>query len=353
VLRLVWSLVFSLAISMVARTSLADCIGPDACCITDPVRTTIPPPTHVRLGMRIMRIGSVDEQEGTYHAELTLLARWPAGGLRPDPKPRNGGADYGVALDETRLVEGQCYREERLDAAFRTHFWLQRFPFDSQRLRLNLEDRQYADGDLLYENDLWPNTISADAYREIGGWKIQDYPVLTQKHSTFAFPASAPHPRLLLVEIPVEREWMFYVTRYFLPLFLIVALAYCLFWIKPDDLGSAASIGITCVLAIIAFQLTQADHLPRVPYLTVADRVYVVCYAATGFAVLAAIREAFLVSNNRLDDAMALDRRWRKLFPALVIVAIAVSAVTGWRSDPTGSAPVPGELPPAVAPAGE
>jgi len=354
VIRVFCSLLVLLGILAIGRNALcAECSGPDVCCITDPEKATAPLPTHVRLGMRIMHIGSIDEQDGGYHAELTLLARWPAGGLRPDPKPRNGGGDYSVALDETRLDGGQCFHEERLVGSFHTHFWLQRFPFDGQRLRLNLEDRPYADKELVYEDALWPNTISADAYREIGGWQIRDYPSLTQKHSTFAFPASAPHPRLLLVEIPVQREWMFYVTRYFLPLFLIVALAYCLFWIKPDDLGSASSIGITCVLAIIAFQLTQADHLPRVPYLTVADRVYVVCYAATGFAVLAAIREAFLVAEGRLDDAVALDRRWRKLFPALVVVAIAVSAFTGWRSDPTGSALVPGELPPAVAPPGE
>lgn len=330
-----------------------ECAGPDECCITDVSKVTVPLPTHVRLGMRIREIGTVDEQNGFYNAELTLLERWDAGGLRPDPRPRNAGETFNIPLDETRVEGGQCFREQRYNGQFLTWFRLHRFPFDSQNLRLNLEDRVHTDAQLQYETDLWPNTISADAYREIGGWRIADYPrVAFIKHSTFAFPQSSPHPTLILVEIPVKRQYLFYVTRYFLPLFLIVALAYCLFWIKPDDLGSAASIGITCVLAIITFQITQADHLPRVPYLTIADLVYVVCYAATGLAVIATVREAYLVSKGRIEAAEALDKRWRKLFPVAVVVAIAASSVYGWRSE-IGTSDVPYELDPAVAPAGE
>lgn len=344
-----------LAILLCATRAVAasECTGPDECCITDASKVTAPLPTKVRLGMRIRQIGTIDEQNGFYNAELTLLERWGAGGLRPDPRPRNAGQAFDIALDETRLDGGQCFREQRYNGQFMTWFRLHRFPFDSQELRLNLEDRAHTDAQMLYDTELWPNTISADAYREIGGWRIAGYPhVAHVKHSTFAFPQGSAHPTLILVEIPVKRQYLFYVTRYFLPLFLIVALAYCLFWIKPDDLGSAASIGITCVLAIITFQITQADHLPRVPYLTIADLVYVVCYAATGLAVIATVREAYLASQGRVDEAVALDHRWRKWFPVAVVGAIAASSVFGWRSeiDPSD---VPYELPAAVAPAGE
>ena len=116
--------------------------------------------------------------------------------------------------------------------------------------------------------------IAIDAYRELSAWRVEGYPMLEVKRSSFSAVPGQKGPRLLIVSTPIERVSQFYLTRYFLPLFLIVALAYGLFWIKPDDLGSAASVGITCMLAIITFQITQADALPHVPYLTLADRVY-------------------------------------------------------------------------------
>jgi hypothetical protein len=103
--------------------------------------------------------------------------------------------------------------------------------------------------------------------------------------STFAFPMEAPHPQLILVHIPVVRHSWFYVTRFFVPLLLLVAIAYSIFWVKPEDLGSSAGIGITCMLSIIAFQLAQADTLPRVPYLTIADRIYTICYILIAVAL--------------------------------------------------------------------
>ncbi|CAN5153119.1 hypothetical protein BH09MYX1_BH09MYX1_21020 [soil metagenome] len=360
-LRLAFAFAFALVACVIAVVAFArpafaaaaDCGGPDACCISDPAKVTTPLPTHVRMGMRIRRIGNIDEQAAKYEAELTLLSHWPAGGLRPDPKPRNAGSDFTVALDEVRMADGVCYREQRYNGSFLSWFRLRRFPFDSQNLRLNLEDREHTDEQMIYEKDMWPNTISADAYREIGGWKIEDYPHLTAKHSTFAYPDDAPHPMLVLIEIPVQRQWRFYVTRFFLPLFLIVVLAYCLFWIKPEDLGSASSIGITCVLAIITFQITQADRLPKVPYMTIADIVYVICYAATGLAVVSTIREAYLASSGRTSEATALDKRMRWLFPVLVVVAIGLGSLWGWRAEIDPSADVPHRLAAAAKPVGE
>jgi hypothetical protein len=162
----------------------------------------------------------------------------------------------------------------------------------------------------------------------------------------------APHPRLLIVSLPIERLWPFYMSRYFLPLFLIVALAYSLFWIRPDDLGSASSIGITCMLAIIAFQLTQASTLPQVEYLTLADRVYVVCYGATALALALVVAESYLVSRGREALAARIDRLMRWLFPTAFIALATLAAILGWYShkdDP--DADIPYIVPAAQAPA--
>ena len=330
----------------------AQCNGPTGCCVTEPVAAT-PRPTPVRLGLRVMRLRSLNEQAGTYEAELTVLMRWPVGGLRPNPRPRNAGESFTVVLDETRQAGETCFREERIQGAFQTWFRLRRFPFDEQLLRLNLEDREQPPEALRYEPTLWPNTISIDAFRELSGWRFEGYATMTVKRSSFAFPNRTEHPQLLIVNVPVARLWQFYLSRYFFPLFLIVALAYGLFWVRPEDLSSSASIGVTCLLAIIAFQITQASTLPQVSYLTIADLVYMVCYIATALALALTVYEAYLCGNDRKADADALDRRWRWLFPLLFFLSIGAAVLGGWRAHGDPTRDIPHLLPPATPPPGE
>lgn len=349
---LVWTAVATM-LALLAWTGLAcaECTGPSACCVTTPTEGA--PTTHVRLGLRVMRLRSISETAGTFQAELTLLYRWPAGGLRPDPRPRNAGNGFLTVLDETRLVGANCFREQRIQGDFQTWYRLRRFPFDDQLLRLNLEDRTWTTSQLLYETALWPNSIAIDAFRELIGWRITDHPSIVRRSSSFAFPSTAPHPQLMIISVPVARLWQYYLLRYFLPLFIIVGLAYGLFWIRPDDLGSAASIGVTCLLAIITFQITQSGTLPQVPYLTIADRVYIVCYLATAIAMAVTLCEAYLVGQGRREVAEALDRKGRVWFPIAFGVALLVFVALGWQAHSDPMRDVPNLLPPAEPPPGE
>ncbi|MEI8256888.1 MAG: hypothetical protein WCJ30_14540, partial [Deltaproteobacteria bacterium] len=242
----------------------ADCSGPSECCISDAAQVSVPLPEHIRVAMRTMHITAISESSGQWSGELTVVFRWPAGGLRPEAIVRNQASNFSVTVDETTRLGASCHRERRFSASFENWFRLRRFPFDAQDLRVIFEERSLTDQQAIWERDLWPNVIAIDAYRELAAWRFQDYPSLEVKRSSFAAGPQGVHPRLLIVSIPVARLSWFYVSRFFIPLFLLVALAYSIFWIKPDDLGSAASIGITCMLSIIAFQLTQADSLPRV-----------------------------------------------------------------------------------------
>lgn len=339
-----WSVLVALVSLSVGRTAhaAADCDGPPECCVTRASQATALP-TPVRLGLRVMRIEKIAEQDGNYAGELTLTHKWPAGGLRPNPRPRNA-VDVDTSLDETHLRDGFCYREKRLVGTFQTWFRLRRFPFDQHSLRLNLEDREHTPDELRYEPELWPNTISVDALRELTAWTIPTMPHIEEiKVSTFAFPMDAPHPQLILVHIPVIRHSWFYMTRFFVPLLLLVAIAYSIFWVKPEDLGSSSAIGITCMLSIIAFQLAQADTLPRVPYLTIADRIYTICYILIAVALACAVIEAYWARTGRERRAEGLDRVGRKLFPLVFVLACLVSSLWGWyaSSDPDADVFVP------------
>jgi hypothetical protein len=341
-------------VTLVAPRARADCNGPPECCIQDEAHVTVPLPEHVRVGLRLLRVNHVSERDGTFSGDVLILGRYPAGGIWPNFLVRNAGDTVNIVSDRIVRVGDYCYRAREITDTFTSWFRLRRFPFDRQNLQIVLEDDDFDPAQVQYEPVLWPNSMAQDAYRELESWKFTDYPRMLQLASTFTIAPGRPGAHLLVVEIPIERLWEFYITRYFLPLFLIVALAYGLFWIKPEDLGSASSIGITCMLAIIAFQLTQAGTLPQVEYLTLADRVYIVCYIATAVALGIAVWESHQASSDRIARALRVDRTMRLWFPIAFALMVVAAAAMGWRShsdDP--NADIPYVVPAAHPPHGE
>jgi hypothetical protein len=337
------------------RGARADtCDGPAECCITDPAAATAKLPERVRVGLRILRIGEVSERDGSYHADLYVMTRWPAGGVMPTLVARN-------VVDNTNTVEDRvmrgkddfCYHAVRIQDDFETPFVLHRFPFDKQRLRLVLEDFKYRPDVYTYDEELWPMAISNETYRDLAAWRIERFPSFAQRDAAGRFFPGDQPPRLLLLELPVQRVWEFYMSRYFFPLLLIVALSYSLFFVKPDDLASSSGIGITAVLAIIAFQLAQAESMPHVAYMTLADKVYVVCYVFTSLALALTIHGTFISRHGKEARADILQRRYRVLFPLLFVLSFAGAAAWGWQAGAGETAAPPNALPPAKPPAGE
>jgi hypothetical protein len=284
---------------------------------------------------------------------MYVLTRYPAGGLRPDLSIRNAADTPNIVEDRLDLVGGFCYRSRRIQDDMETPYLLRRFPFDTQALKVILEDPSWKPSDYVYDDDLFPLSISKEAYSELAAWKFAAYPTLSQRSARFGFHPGDVPSRILTVDLPVTREWQFYLSRYFIPLLLIVCLSYSLFFIKSSDLASSSGIGITAVLAIIAFQLTQADTMPRVGYLTLADKVYSVCYLFTAAALALTIHGAFVATYNGDEErAHKLQKRYRAGFPILFVACFLSAGLWGWMSG-RGETAEPEMLPPASLPSGE
>jgi len=102
-----------------------------------------------------------------------------------------------------------------------------------------------------------------------------------------------------------------------MPLGLIVFMAWTVFWIDPKHLAPQIGVSTATVFTLIAFQLGLGRFLPRVSYLTRADKFLL---GATGLVFLA-LGEAIMTSKLADSDREKLSRRidlWsRWTYPAL------------------------------------
>lgn len=321
-----------LAALLFVRPALARerCEGPLECCPVEHVEH-LPARVTVSVGVVIVGLYNIDDRAQTWEADYYLYESWrPTTGFTPQTEVVNETSSHSGHFDETVLEQGRCLRTRRLHSTLHSPFNLRRFPFDHQSLTLRFSDAERPSSDVIFDRMPFGPTVGDDARGEALSWVVDPSPRFAVVTRPFAHRPSAPGYAVATVTIHVARRPGFYFTRFFLPLLLILAVAFTVFWIHPDDLGSQASIGVTCLLATIAFQSAQANTLPAVDYLTIADRIYATSYTLVALALLESVYTNILARRGHHHRAARVDRAARVLFPlALVFFSVISVARSG------------------------
>jgi hypothetical protein len=121
----------------------------------------------------------------------------------------------------------------------------------------------------------------------------------------------------------VHRELGHTLWKVLVPLILIVFMAWTVFWIDPTLLPPQVGIATSSVLTLIAFNLSLGYLLPRISYLTRADRFILGCSVLVFLALGETVLTSRLAKTDRYDAALRVDRwsRWLYLAALAVIAA--------------------------------
>jgi hypothetical protein len=316
-----------LAFSRQARGAGRDCDGPEACC---PTTLVDHPPGYatVQLGVLLVGLYEVEERSGTWKADFYLNESWiPTPGFSPRTEIVNEVERQGEQFDNTELENGHCVRTRRIHSTLHTNYNLRAFPFDRQKLLVEFSDAWFSATDLRYSSTPSVSELDECATNQLSSWKTLG--ALKYAHQTRRIRETAgitPYDYATF-SLEVRRHVSFHLTRFFLPLLVIVLIALTVFWIDPLDLSSKVSIGVTCLLSAIALQFAEGGTLPEVEYLTLADRVFASCYMVLALALIVTVRSTALAKTGQLERASKLDKKSRAGFPVGLMLALAACVV--------------------------
>ena len=244
-------------------------------------------PTEVRVGLYVVDVFAVDDASESFTADLLVVQRWRdprlAGIADATERARlsvesvwtprvvivNQKALSSSLEDELDVGPraGDVVYRRRLIGEFTSPLDLRRFPLDAQTLGISFVSLGYSPGEVsLLPDEEWTGSradISPAGWEiELGRPRVASEPVATQGRSVerLDFPLGA------------RRVAGFYYFKVFLPLSLIVLMAWCVFWIDPREPGPQIGVATSSVFTLIAFQLVLGSALPKVAYLTNADR---------------------------------------------------------------------------------
>ena len=151
----------------------------------------------------------------------------------------------------------------------------------------------------------------------ISDWEIVETRGVISRQSAPARNAFVPYYDFL---ITAHRITGYYLWKVILPLCLIVAMSWCVFWISPELYGPQIGLSATSMLTLIAFIFATTNMLPKLGYFTLLDLFIVGSTILVFLSLLESLTVTYLVSTDSNGLARRIDVSCRVVFPLVFLV---------------------------------
>ncbi|OHD56219.1 MAG: hypothetical protein A2Y33_00160 [Spirochaetes bacterium GWF1_51_8] len=235
-------------------------------------------PQKVYIGVYLNDISGFDLPLGRFQADLYVWCKWAGGTNTPPIRFVNGEIDR-MTMDGVENDGNWHSILWHVQGTFRGTFPLQRFPFDRQTLKIQIEIP--GDG---YE--IMPDLAGSGMSQEfsITGWNYEPYFTvkLHSEHyySDFGSVLNEGEPwigRSVYFSVQLSRPFTPYFLKFILPLTIILLITLSVFFTK-NNIEANLAVGITALLTSVALHSSLTDSLPNVSYMVSADKFFIFSY---------------------------------------------------------------------------
>jgi hypothetical protein len=220
------------------------------------------------------------------------------------------------------LSDGTIEYKEKFSAELEAHYDLKKFPFDRQKLEIEIESFAWHDEVLLFQMNEEKIGFSNDF--EIAEWHIEK--VESKIESVKGIQDRASFSEFLM-EIVVVRQYEYYLWKIITPLIFLVIVSWSVFLMIGEKLADRLRFSMIGILTIVSFQFIISDILPRVSYFTLMDSFLSISF----FIMLLTMLESVYVNNLDLVEESAqakkLDMVSRIAFPLIYFLSLATLAL--------------------------
>lgn len=246
-------------------------------------------PVRVSTAIRVLDIAQIQETTGQLNARIELTYRWTDRRLAFDAvKEAVSHKDYfgesatarlrqiwtpaidienlsgAPRQDQSGLViesDGDVTLVRRLDATFRVSIDMSSFPFDTQKLDIDLTSNRYGLREVLLVHTADDEAHSSFASKlQTPLWKIG---MLDFRNANYVGWNGEPHSRLS-ISVVTERLYGQYLIRIFIPFLMLMSSTLVILW-TPDStmpLAPKGALAFTTLLALVALGFTFESNFP-------------------------------------------------------------------------------------------
>ena len=300
--------------------------------------------TEVTVGLFLFDIDEIDDVRQRFKVDIFINIAWQDPRLAL-PEEERSGQIRTVPIDDiwtprgllvndrglTRLLplvadvdaQGNVVIRQRLSGELAVNLNLRAFPFDTQRLPIQIISYQYSPDEVRFSQNSRFGGVVEDYSGE--GWSFR---LLDIDFGEFTVPdAGVARPQLTYI-VEAQRKTQYYLLTMFLPMSLIVFMSWTAFWIQPNVVPPRIAISTASIFSLIAFGFSIRLSLPRVSYVTHADQFVIGCTLLVFLALGVAVIGSRWASADSLDKALRLNAIMRWVYAALFLIVVAVAFTT-------------------------
>jgi len=298
-------------------------------------------PTDIEIGVFIIDIDDIDDVNQRFNVDLFIIARWQDPRLALPEAERKGKVRFMMINDiwtpkilllndsglKPQLREGaevddrgNMKYQNRLLGELKVDLEFERFPFDVQRLPIDIVSYEYSTDEMQFSPD---SAIVSQADKfSIEGWQLK---LLEPIVDVFVVPADRTKlPRLTYI-VEAKRDSEYYVLTMLVPMSLIIFMAWTVFWLQPNIVPPRIAIATASIFSLIALGVSIRLGLPKVSYLTMADFFVLGCTLMVFIALGVAVIGSRWASSDRLEQALKLNAIARWVYMLLFVVVAFVA----------------------------
>ncbi|MBI3039343.1 hypothetical protein HYY75_09910 [bacterium] len=296
-------------------------------------------PMKVEVGMYVLDVSKIDIKDNQFFADFYLWFKWvprePIASWSPESVEfMNGSVDSSWEPIRKQLSDGSSHWIRRFRGTFRSRFNLQSYPFDTQTLPILLEDNDQEAQNLEFSPNLLGNSrpnCQIETSVQVPGWKIKTAEPTVDLHVYETDFGEKPEKTLsdelrngkysrFSFMINLERLFVPHLIKFVIPLLVIAGMAYMVFFINEKEFGAQCGICITSLLSAVALHSSQANALPAVGYLVVADKIFILFYILIFSALFQTVVVDWYAKLGDKDFPAKLDKIFRICYPLVLLL---------------------------------
>lgn len=278
-------------------------------------RPTSEKATRVKVGMLMNSIDDYDVKTGTFLADFFLSF------TSETPMPKLSlQFPNGRVENVSVIADKPTFKLMRYTGQFKSPADLRKYPYDSQELKIFVEDDTRGIDQVRFVVDR-ERTKTARGFRAVG-WQVGFVEARSLSHSyPDRFEGDDLYYGRYIFTVGLERFAASAVFKVFVPAFVIVLISLLGMWVPPNQMEVRSNAGAPMLAGAVLFHFALMQELPATSYLTRADKLMLGVYASLILGMLSTWA-MFLVKEENMGVVF---RVARIVVPLLTVVVMGLA----------------------------